>query len=147
MATQSNKSKQSSSSTPGTFADIFAEIQRTQSDAMKQADRSRPELVKTIVAAGIDQVDVEFYGSGDSGMIEEVTLKKEGKDVEDSNLRAIIEDWCYTYLTGTNVDWYNNDGGQGEITFDFRTVPYVFKANVDVNFTDSSTAFSAEEVA
>ena len=68
----------------------------------------------------------EFAGSGDSGQIEEVSAV-ESYDREDGSIGASVEaalievdreaarEIALVALEKQGVDWYNNDGGQGEV--------------------------------
>lgn len=68
----------------------------------------------------------DFAGSGDSGQIDEVSAVK-SYDPEDGSIGAPVEaalietdreaarEIAYAALEKQGVDWYNNDGGQGEV--------------------------------
>ena len=92
--------------------------------------------------AGAAKVNIYFDGSGDSGMIEEITVynadnqkikvdqtviypkekstwivnqfiyETEQKEIP---ILEALETYCYEELEKTNIDWYNNDGGCGEM--------------------------------
>lgn len=82
---------------------------------------------------------LEFNGSGDSGdfyhpMFEgksppdRMVQDKDGnwgpnpKFVPDyERLSEILKHMSEKWVEGTGVDWYNNDGGGGELTFNFKT--------------------------
>lgn len=128
---------------------IIEQMQKERQAAASDANKERSNLVKELVEAGVYKLTIDFAGSGDSGSIEDISaMSKDDESLDLSkDLEEKIEEWCYTYLSGTGVDWYNNEGGQGEINFDLSTVPYKFTAYVDVNEVTSTTAFSTEEVA
>lgn len=133
-----------------TIADILAEMQRDQRTAQKKAQTQRHELTQKFLAGGYRRVFIEFSGSGDSGCIDSILAFKVGSTEPEElpeELNTLVDTWAYLYLEGTNVDWYNNDGGQGTISFDLTEVPFKFEATVDVNETISSTAFTTTEVA
>ena len=114
---------------------------------------------------GVRRVTVTFDGSGDSGSIDDVeygdaaidgsTLMVEieimhrvlqaGRWVtsrvrEQKDLDTAIEELTDDYLAETNVDWYNNDGGFGELTIDVDEGTVALE--VSVRFTESSTEYS-----
>jgi hypothetical protein len=49
--------------------------------------------------------------------------------------RQEVEDWAYTFLEGRGIDWYNNDGGQGTITFDITASKFEYRIDVNKIFT------------
>lgn len=143
--------------TPNQMDLILAELETERETAAAAANTGRSELVEKMLKANVTSVDITFSGSGDSGCIEEIAVRYAGEKPDDlykrvdtpeqEALRKEIEDWADTYLEGTGVDWYNNDGGQGEIEFDLTSVPLKFSAYVDQNTTTSSREFSTDEVA
>lgn len=49
-------------------------------------------------------------------------------------LKLIAED----ALEESGLDWYNNDGGQGELTIDFRESPPKIELQVGINYTQTN---------
>lgn len=71
----------------------------------------------------INEVTVDFDGSGDSGEIEDPTAtNKKGEEIEftDEERNTLIE-FFDQYLEATGYDWYNNDGGYGTMTLNLNT--------------------------
>lgn len=117
---------------------------------------------------GTERVCVSFDGSGDSGSIWDIGFTPELAGAEplvsirtstrefdndtrswrriagdeDKPLQEAISELTYDYLEETNVDWYNNDGGYGELTIDVAAGTVA----IDVNqrFTESTCQYSAE---
>ncbi len=118
---------------------------------------------------GIETVTVTFNGYSDSGSIEDVTYEPcENPDAlkallvehistsnfyedgqwrrtatpEQTTLEEAIDALTNDYLEETGVDWYNNDGGFGDLIVDVQagTVSLV----VNVRFTDERTEYTAE---
>lgn len=122
-------------------------------------------VLPVLSAHGIGSVTVEFDGYGDSG-----TIKSVGYDVDDFDSAAIhidvtvvnsvfenrrwvrtrsvkrmslsdaIEALTYDYLAETHVNWYDNDGGYGELVID--VVEGTVSLEVNVRFTESHTETS-----
>ncbi len=114
---------------------------------------------------GLGSVTVEFDGYGDSGSIaaihydvdafDDSAIQIEVRDVESNfqpgqgwvrtqidkqtTLHDAIEAVTYDYLTETGVDWYNNDGGFGEliINVDDGSV----SLEVSTRFTESQLTY------
>lgn len=118
---------------------------------------------------GIEKVTVTFNGYSDSGSIEDVTYEpcdnpdalksllvehisttsffEDGQwrrtaTPEQTTLEEVIDALTNDYLEETGVDWYNNDGGFGDLIVDVQsgTVSLV----VNVRFTDERTEYTAE---
>ncbi|HSH28979.1 MAG TPA: PcfJ domain-containing protein [Thiohalobacter sp.] len=112
---------------------------------------------------GVGTVTVSFDGSGDSGSVSSVdtdTGYDEALEVELTRARRYfdagvwrtdlstarvpigdaLEEITYDYLEHTGVDWYNNDGGFGELAIhvDDGTV----ELQVDVRYTNVNTAYA-----
>ena len=115
---------------------------------------------------GVRCVTVTFDGSGDSGSIDAVEYGDAAIDssaltveievmhrvlqagrwvtsrvLERKDLDTAIEELTDDYLAETNVDWYNNDGGFGQLIIDVDEVTVALE--VSVRFTESSTEYSS----
>ena len=77
---------------------------------MKNAKKDLPELLTKLRAVNAVLVEVSFYGGGDEGSIDEIC----GANGEDD----AVEEFCDALLEEVGVDWYNNEGGNGEIEID-----------------------------
>lgn len=139
-------------------------------------EEHRATLLGTLKLLSTARVIVEFSGSGDCGSIERVAVLdhngaevdltrheldwittrstyKDNKWVETSTpevkgLGAIIEQVAYAAIESTNLDWYNNEGGQGEFTIDFATSPPTINLEIGINYArteDYSFNFSGTE--
>ena len=51
------------------------------------------------------------------------------------NIPTLIEDMLYNWLEDTNVDWYNNEGGQG--SFIFSPKDSTIYLNLEQNYEES----------
>ncbi len=117
---------------------------------MERANSQRDAIRTRLLKLYVNKVTIAFAGSGDSGSIEDIEIEMvndyELDSIEKTSLKADLESWADTFLEGTGIDWYNNEGGQGEIVFDMSTVPLKLIAHVDVNVVSSSTEFQIEEM-
>lgn len=50
-------------------------------------------------------------------------------------LEDVLKDLCNEALNKSNIDWYNNDGGQGHMTIDFAADPVEIELDVEQNVT------------
>jgi len=94
-----------------------------------------PEILSFFTRAnklGVDGVDFEFSGSGDSGDLQDTTLwTLDEKGEEESFSEGTEEhntfenDLCTLFndhlIDRIDWDWYNNEGGGGTIKVNFKT--------------------------
>jgi hypothetical protein len=100
-------------------------------------------IFEQLRAAGASSITISFDGSGDSGSIESVDIynadnqrmqidltviypKEKSTWVDDKwvteteekemPIADALEAYCYDELEKTEIDWYNNDGGFGQMT-------------------------------
>ena len=117
--------------------------------------QEKEKLLTQLNLLGAKCVYVEFRGGGDEGQIEGVFYRDRNDDVHDipsdmiawtqiaygnkpletqqMSLYDALEDLCSRALDGTGLDWYNNEGGQGEFTIDFTESPPKISLNVGIN--------------
>lgn len=113
----------------------------------------------------IHRVAVYFEGSGDSGSIQDIAYSPEpagirqvacehlhtsssfesgvwcrAVELQQATLGEVIEAITYDYLEETGVDWYNNDGGYGDLIIDVQAG--TVSMDVSVRVTESCTEFS-----
>ena len=112
----------------------------------------------------IKEIRIQFQGGGDSGEIysieaipthegnvvniTEVSLtwmNMQGQEVMMS-LDKILEEIGYAALDMSDLDWYNNDGGQGDIIIHLdEDEPYI-SMNMEINYvTHEDHAFDSRE--
>ena len=128
-----------------TMAQIINDVEKMRQQTAEKTQSERTQLAIEMQAAGVNHVKISFSGGGDSGQIDEIAITMADGFAEPKELHERLEQWAYNFLEGTGVDWYNNDGGQGEFEFDLTSVPASFSGNVDVNYTESKTAWSTED--
>lgn len=138
----------------------IADPTHVDEDLLKENIR---RLMPILRAHQVKSVLVCFAGYGDSGQIENVHFQPAIPDclqveilercrtwdngvclsrVESKwcDIKAAVEAVVYDYLDSTQVDWYNNDGGQGE--FELNMEKNVISLFVDVNIHVTETQFS-----
>ncbi len=118
-------------------------------------------ILPVLRGQGIQEVTVQFDGSGDSGSIDtvecetgmslpaEVTVEcrhiaREFADgrwvpvtgLKECSLEQAIQDLTYDYLDEAGVDWYNNDGGYGELVIDVAAETVSLSIDVRQTYTD-----------
>ena len=117
---------------------------------------------------GVGEINVAFDGSGDSGMIEHIgclpddregilsimmehpTIQRTFEDGQwisrmepiQQSVRKALEELTYDYLEDTDVNWYDNEGGFGELRID--VVQGTVQLEVNARYTEVSTEFNQE---
>lgn len=96
---------------------------------MEEEPILKPGDVLALTLLGVDEVVIEFSGSGDSGAIDEFlfmdTRKKAVvKNVPDNIKNVIWDHFIEDILMNKIGDWYNNDGGQGHVTLKIPDLSY-----------------------
>jgi len=73
---------------------------------------------------------VEFQGGGDSGSLNDYM------DINGTTeqVSPLIENMLYKWLENTGIDWYNNEGGQGNFIFNPNDGEIILE--IGVNFED-----------
>jgi hypothetical protein len=117
--------------------------------------QEKDTLLTQLNLLGARRVFVEFRGGGDDGQVEGVYYKDKHDDMHDiptdmmswtkmtygtqapetknTSLVDVLEDLCYRALDQTGLDWYNNEGGQGQLVIDFTDTPTSIMLNVGIN--------------
>ena len=131
--------------TQRSIEEIMASIETDREQAAEGAEEERLVLCAAMITAGVVSVEIKFAGYGDSGQIEEIEVVMADGHVEPDDLNKKLEDWVYSFLDGTGVDWYNNDGGQGTISFGLTNAVPHFHALVEYNEMVAHTGFEVEE--
>jgi hypothetical protein len=149
-------------------SDIRAEIHSKldialDNPVMPRADEPAPAYMDTLQLLlpvlnefGVQMVYVGFDGSGDDGAIDSAyyipsetsTIANQTLgDLGDASIlatktvQAVLDDLTYEYLEHTDIDWYNNDGGYGELQIDVRAGTVSMEVNV--RYTESICEFHA----
>jgi len=114
-------------------------------------ENSLEKIMFGLVNHGIKKVLVYYEGGGDSGAIEYVNATKdpdidydelENWDQEyllndiDSGLSTLIEDYCQEMLLDDIEDWWNNEGGFGELCICIPSGKYIINSHVRVTETE-----------
>ncbi len=100
----------------------------------KLSQQVLPILVK-LKDKGINKIEITFSGSGDSGDIDDIIYYDiNGKHhyltdmVSNSYMTEdeykLLQNDCYEFIDDAieGADWYNNEGGFGNITFDLDSM-------------------------
>lgn len=118
-------------------------------------EQEKTTLLTQLNLLGAKRVVVEFQGGGDDGQVDGVYITDQNEDYieipddmiawttqtygdqqseqRQTKLVDVLEDLCSRALDETGLDWYNNDGGQGNLEINFKDNPPSIKLNVGIN--------------
>jgi hypothetical protein len=89
------------------------------------------EVLRIFEEIGEDgEAEARFNGGGDSGALDDFMYI----NGSDKKIPELIEDMLYEWLEETDIDWYNNEGGQGSFIFRPRHSEIVL--NLQQNYED-----------
>lgn len=126
------------------YQSIVDQMLKEQKEATAKANAERHEIAQAMLKANVQKTHIEFSGCGDDGSIDYVAITPEENSTPELEKR--ITDWCYLFLEGTGIDWVNDDGGNGHITFDISSVPWTFSYEINQNETISNLVASGEDL-
>ncbi|KIC39831.1 hypothetical protein RA27_17425 [Ruegeria sp. ANG-R] len=78
---------------------------------------TRGELIAQLRGLGITEVIAEYEGYGDSGNIEDVTVRPVGVKLTDDQF-AEVGDFAWSFAYHQHPGFENNEGGYGTLTWD-----------------------------
>ena len=134
---------------------IIAKMKAEQEAEAQKAEEARPKILEMMLQKNVQIIKVYFEGSGDDGCIQNIAVVDSPEDniwngnpIRDEypELYKMIEDYSYTYLNSTGVDWVNDDGGQGHIIFDVKNIPPIFECVVQYNVMSTEIGHETKEV-
>lgn len=123
-------------------------------------------ILEKLRELGATSVDIYFDGSGDSGSIGYIKVMQADKEItkltcsvpydkktstyvdgqwieriqtKNISLNEALTKYCEDALDEENVDWYNNDGGFGNLTIDFSRTPPEVLLEVNLRHTEIET--------
>lgn len=83
-----------------------------------EAENKLMFLVVELKKAGVEEVEIQYYGSGDDGSIDYVQMNPQPENKQD--LEDKLENWAYDFLEGTGENIWDNDGGRMNVVLDLK---------------------------
>ena len=106
------------------------------------------ELIK-IKDMGFTHIRATYSGGGDSGQIDNIEVLK-GENTEDEDFIEeedisefkeidceIIEEWINNFMLNDIEDWWNNEGGYGEVLINLSDLSYKIDSNIYITNIES----------
>lgn len=148
-----------------------------QSSTVQTVCQSIEPILDTLAEQGVEIVDITFCGGGDDGSIDQVIYNPGDKDlsgivveyekqtdtfqsgswvpqtvVSKLPITDVISDCAYDFIQTSGIDWYNNDGGFGEVQINVQNRTIELEVNINVqesycehqSVTDIGTAMQIE---
>ena len=133
-----------------------------QMDKVFPTPEDKQKLLTQLKLLGIKEIHVNFEGGGDDGDIQDMdvvpemdleaitadyawsvqqTYNQETREWkskvvrESSTLSELLKDLTYAALEETQMDWVNNEGGQGSLIIDFSETPPTITLDLEINVT------------
>ncbi len=111
-------------------------VEHTLEDQLRQ----HIQRLSTLIPRGVAQVQIEFYGGGDDGSVQQVDfIDKDGLSVRGVKRGADYEDLADTLLEEMDIDYRNNEGAFGHITIDVESGAVSIEVNYPRTVTDTET--------
>lgn len=102
-------------------------------------------VLKYLASIGVERVDVEYDGEGDSGSIQSVEFISKsdyifsGEILNRDKITTTIENATYAILAEQSLDWVNNDGGYGTVHINTKDLSVTINHEQRITDTESST--------
>lgn len=104
------------------------------------SDLKNIEVILELKDLGVDKVEVNYSGSGDSGDIDEVVYYNKAGEVveiegEYEEVHNKLQDYALTLLNDIE-DWWNNDGGYGVLNMFISENTYSIENHIYITETE-----------
>lgn len=79
---------------------------------------------------GYNELIIRYDGAGDSGSIDEIELIGNNSRNLKGDESNIIEEAFNAFFMDLTSDWYNNDGGYGEVSINLENGQFEIETNI-----------------
>ena len=98
-----------------TLENLLARMEAWKRDDLERAAAKRAALLPDLRHLGVEELFAVYEGYSDSGNVE---LIETTPPVALGDLEAAVTDFVWTFAYSRHPGFENNDGGQGELTWD-----------------------------
>lgn len=104
------------------------------------SDLKNIKVILELKDLGVDRVEIQYSGSGDSGDIDDVTYYNKAGEVveiegEYEEVHNKLQDYALTLLNDIE-DWWNNDGGYGVLNMFISENTYSIENHIYITETE-----------
>ena len=104
------------------------------------SDLKNIEVILELKDLGVDRVEINYSGSGDSGDIDDVTYYNKAGEVveieeEHEEVHEKVKDYALILLNDIE-DWWNNDGGYGVLNMFISQNTYSIENHIYITETE-----------
>jgi len=98
------------------------------------------EVILELKDLGVDEVKIEYSGSGDSGDIDDITYYNKAGEVvkieeEHEEVHEKLRNYADNILSNIE-DWWNNDGGYGVLNMFISENTYSIESHIYITETE-----------
>lgn len=104
------------------------------------SDLKNSKVVLELKDLGVDRVEINYSGSGDSGDIDDVTYYNKAGEVVDiigeyEDVHDKLQEYAFILLDKIE-DWWNNDGGHGILSMFISQNTYSIENHIYITETE-----------
>ena len=104
------------------------------------SDLKNSKVILELKDLGVDKVEVNYSGSGDSGDIDDVTYYNKAGEVvkiegEHEEVHNKLQDYAFILLDKIE-DWWNNEGGHGILSMFISQNTYSIENHIYITETE-----------
>ena len=104
------------------------------------SDLKNSKVILELKDLGVDRVEINYSGSGDSGDIEDVTYYNKAGEVveiegEYEDVHNKLQDYAFILLDKIE-DWWNNEGGHGILNMFISENTYSIENHIYITETE-----------
>ena len=104
------------------------------------SDLKNSKVILELKDLGVDRVEINYSGSGDSGDIEDVTYYNKAGEVveiegEYEDVHNKLQDYAFILLDKIE-DWWNNEGGHGILSMFISQNTYSIENHIYITETE-----------
>jgi hypothetical protein len=96
---------------------VFDSVTEASDDNETNSHELSEELAALLAEKKITAFTATFNGGGDSGEMSDLSFETSDGPCDDAKVKAALARFVDDASNGVSIDWYNNEGGGGEITW------------------------------
>lgn len=115
------------------YSEFLEKLRKERELAKEKALENINDILDKLKNRNIKKVEIQFWGGGDSGEIDNIFFTPTINDAKElEELTTEVSDWAYLVLDSVDTDWYNNEGGNGNIIINVEKEEYSYEIYVNI---------------